>query len=88
MHVPDPVQLQISPVNVPNPVQLQIPPVYIPNPMLPPAPPVQIPQLYWSCFKPELSGKPEEDVEAHLLRSNYCMETHNFSEAAKLQSFV
>ena len=25
-------------------------------------------QLNWSQFKPEFSGKPEEDAEAHLLR--------------------
>ena len=27
-------------------------------------------QLNWSYFKPEFSGKPEEDVEEHLLRIN------------------
>ena len=26
--------------------------------------------LNWSNFKPEFSGKPEEDTEAHLLCSN------------------
>ena len=26
--------------------------------------------LNWSNFKPEFSGKPEEDAEAHLLCSN------------------
>ena len=26
-----------------------------------------IPQLNWSHFKPEFSGKPEKDTEAHLL---------------------
>ena len=26
--------------------------------------------MNWSNFKPEFSGKPEEDVEAHLLCSN------------------
>ena len=26
--------------------------------------------MNWSHFKPEYSGKPEEDVEAHLLRTN------------------
>ena len=36
---------------------------------------------------PEFSGKPEEDAEAHLLRTNDWMETHNFPEAAKVQRF-
>ena len=62
------------------------------NPILPPAPPVHIPnlvypQLNWSYIKPEFSGKPEEDVEAHLLRTNDWMETHNFLEVAKVQRF-
>ena len=43
-----------------------------------PAPPHLLPQpaqqanlhMNWSHFKPEYSGKPEEDVEAHLLRTN------------------
>ena len=61
--------------------------MHVPNLMLPPAPPVQIPQLNWSYFKPEFSGKPEEDVEAHLLRTNDWMETHNFQEVAKFQRF-
>ena len=78
VHVPDPVQLQIPPAHVPNPVQPQNPPKQVPNPMLPPAPPVQKPQLNWSYFKPEFSGKAEEDAEAHLLRTNDWMETHNF----------
>ena len=26
--------------------------------------------LNWSNFKPEFSGQPEEDAEAHLLHSN------------------
>ena len=29
-----------------------------------------MPQLNWSHFKPEFSGKPEEDAEAHLLTTN------------------
>ena len=53
--------------------------------MSPPAPPVQIPQLNWSYFKPEFLGKPEEDLETHLLRTNDWMETHNFPEVAKVQ---
>ena len=33
-------------------------------------------QLNWSYFKPEFAGKPE-DAEAHLLRTNDWMETHD-----------
>ena len=68
-------------------MQPQNPPAHVPNPMLPPAPPVQIPQLNWSYFKPEFSGNPEENAEAHLLRTNDWMETHNFPEVAKVQRF-
>ena len=46
-----------------------------------------MPQLSWSHFKPEFSGKPEEDVVAHLLRTNDWMETHNIPEEAKVQIF-
>ena len=54
--------------------------------MVPQAPPVQVPQLNWSYFKPEFSGKPEEDMEAHLLRTNDAMETQ-LSKVAKVQRF-
>ena len=54
------------------------PPVPPPQPAVPPAQPdalaVQpgsMPQLDWSHFKPEFAGKPDENVEAHLLRTNY-----------------
>ena len=63
------------------------PPAQVPNPMVPQAPPAQVPQLNWSYFKPEFPGKPEEDVEAHLLRTNDWMETHNFPELSKVQRF-
>ena len=79
------------------------PPVPIPpqDAQVPPAPPpVQVHQpqqqhqpkqfqlqLNWSYFKPEFSGKPEEDVEAHLLHTNDWMNTHNFPEAVKIQRF-
>ena len=35
-------------------------------------------QLNWSYFKPEFAGKMDEDAEAHLLRTNDWMDTHNF----------
>ena len=46
-----------------------------------------IPQLKWSHFKPEFTGKPEEDAEAHLLRMNDWMNTHQFQEGVKFQRF-
>ena len=54
----------------------------------PPAAVVQQPMhMNWSHFKPEFSGKPDEDVEAHLLRTNDWMNTHDFLEAVKVQRF-
>ena len=43
--------------------------------------------INWSHFKPDYSGKPEEDVEVHLLRTNDWMNTHNFPEDVKVQGF-
>ena len=36
----------------------------------------QMPHLNWSHFMPEYSGKPEEDAETHLLRTNDWMNRH------------
>ena len=44
-------------------------------------------QLNWSHFRPEFSGKPKEDVEAHLLRTEDWMTTHNFPEDQKVGRF-
>ena len=49
--------------------------------------PGQVPQLNWSHFKLEFIGKPDEDVEVHLLRTNDWMNTHVFHEAVKVQRF-
>ena len=87
MHVSNPVQPPDPPAPLPNPMQPRNPPAHVPNPMLPQVPPVQMPQLNLSYFKPEFSGKQEEDVEAHLLRTNDWMETHNLPEVAKVQRF-
>ena len=59
------------------------------DPEQPPQVPVQPgqPQLNWSYFKLEFSCKPKEDAEAHLVRTNDWMETHNFPEVAKVQRF-
>ena len=49
-------------------------PPYLPNPM------ANQQQLNWSYFKPEFAGKPEEEAEAHLLRTNDWKDTHNFPD--------
>ena len=43
--------------------------------------------INWSKFKPEFSGKPEEDAEAHLLHSNDWMNAHCFANGIKVQRF-
>ena len=43
--------------------------------------------MNWSHFKPKFSGKPDEDVEVHLLQTNDWMTTHDLSEAVKVQRF-
>ena len=45
----------------------------------------QLQQLNWSYFKPEFSGRPEEDAEEHLLRTNDWMETHKFPDDQKVR---
>ena len=49
---------------------------------LPENPPIPVANnhLNWSHFKPDFSGKPEEDAEVHLLRTNDRMTTHDFSK--------
>ena len=44
-------------------------------------------QLNWSHFKPDFSGKPEEDMEVHLLRTNDWMTTHDFPDDQKVRRF-
>ena len=43
--------------------------------------------LSWSHIKPDFSGKPEEDTEAHLLRTNDWMTTHDFPNNQKIRRF-
>ena len=47
----------------------------------------QVVHLNWSNFKPEFSGKPDEDAEVHLLCSNDWMNTHCFVDGVKVQRF-
>ena len=67
-----PIQLVVSPAQ-PLPTQ----PIQLPH----------MPQLNWSHFKPKCIGKPDEDVEAHLLRTNDWMDTQTFPEGVKVQHF-
>ena len=53
----------------------------------PVAAPQQIMHMNWSHFKPEFLGRPDEDVEVHLLRTNDWMTTHDFPEGVKVQIF-
>ena len=59
-----------------------------PNP-LPVQPPIPMAnnQLNWSHFRPEFSGKPEEDVEVHLLRMEDWMTMHDFPEDKMVRRF-
>ena len=43
-------------------------------------------QLNWSYFEPEFSGKPQEDVEAHLLRTDDWIDTQ-FPPDQKVRRF-
>ena len=43
--------------------------------------------INWSNFKPEFSGKADEDTEAHLLHSNDWMNAHHFVNGVKVQRF-
>ena len=47
----------------------------------------QLVHLNWSYFKPEYSGKSDEDAEAHLLCTTDWMNAHHFVEGDKVQRF-
>ena len=47
----------------------------------------QVVHLNWSYFKPEFSGKPDENAEVHLLYTNDWMNVHHFIEGVKVQRF-
>ena len=50
------------------PVQVPAPPAQPIIPHAQPVPPGPVLQLNWSHFKPEFTGKPDEDVEAHAFQ--------------------
>ena len=82
---PPPVMPQV--VHPVPPVQPPAPPTQPIVPSTLPIQPAPMPQLNWSHFKPEFTGKPDENVEAHLLRINDCMDTDAFPEGVKVQRF-
>ena len=47
----------------------------------------QIVHLNWSHYKPEFSGKHDEDAEAYMLCTNDWMTAHHFVEGVKVQRF-
>ena len=47
----------------------------------------QVVHLNWSNFKPEFSGKPDEDSEGHLLHSKNWMNAHHFVDGVKVERF-
>ena len=72
--------------NVPIQPPQQLAPVQpVPAGLVVPAPPVVYQN--WVGKKPEFSGKPEEDVESHLLSTRDWMEAHNFSKEVKVRQF-
>ena len=82
-----PSNATVPPVQPPiPPVQLIVPPAQpIPVQPIQPAP---MPQLNWSHFKAKFTGRPDEDAEVHLLRTNDWMDTYAFQEASKSSIFV
>ena len=48
----------------------------------------QVVHLNWSYFKPEFSGKPDKDAEAHLLCTSDWMNAHHFIKVSKSKDFV
>ena len=63
---------------VPQPVPAQLAPAGV------------VPQIFyqsWIGKKPEFSGKPEEDVDSHLLSTRDWMAVHNFPEGEKVKHF-
>ena len=75
--VEEPNLTPIQPIQLIQPNQPNQPPNQVQNL---PVVMVQLQQLNWSYMKAEFSGKPKEDAEEHLLRTNERMETHNFPD--------
>ena len=82
----------LAPQNPPPPQTQQIPLVpnapQVPQALEAPQPPTpHVPILNWSHFQAKFSGKPDEDTETHLLRTNDWMDTHRFQDNVMVQRF-
>ena len=79
----------IQPLDIPaeGPEESEEPNNPIPLPENPPIPMANQHHLNWSHFKSDFSGKPEEDMEAHLLRTNDWMTMHDFPDDKKVRRF-
>ena len=82
---PPPIPPNLPP-NIPN--LPPDPPANPPNPIQPQNPPFQVPQFNWLYYKPEFSGKPQEDTIAHLMRTNDWMETMTFHRKQRYKNFA
>ena len=72
--------------NIPvQPPQQPAPAQPVPIGLVAPAP--QVVYQNWIGKKPVFSGKPEEDVESHLLSTRDWMEAHNFPDEVKVRHF-
>ena len=88
-------QVPVGPTPAQGPIQIiqniLVQPIPQPVPVqLAPASVIPIPQIIyqnWIGKKPKFSGKPEEDVESHLLSTRDWMEVHNFPEREKVRHF-
>ena len=69
------------------PVQLLAPPTQLIISPTQPIHPGPMTEINWSHFKPEFAGKPDEDVEAHLIRTKDQMDTNAFEEGIRVQNF-
>ena len=84
----NPIEEPHHPTNVPTEDAEQPQDPGNPNPLLVQPPiPMANNQLNWSHFRPEFSGTPNKDAEAHLLRTEDWMTTHNFPEDQKVGRF-
>ena len=70
-----------------SPVQPAVHPAPPAQPVVPLTQPDPLPHFNWSHFKPEFAGKPDEDAQAHLPRTNDWMDTNGFQEGVKVQRF-
>ena len=85
------VQIQVQgPVQVGQNIPMQPPHQLVPVQPVPAGmimAALQVVCQNWIGKKPEFSGKPEEDVESHLLSTRDSMEAHNFPHEVKVRHF-